>query len=61
MRQRLPIPLAQVKASNTSENLLNEILQIIYSLYREKEVTNVALSNLSIYYTWKNIMKVMQK
>ena len=37
--QRLPIALAQVKASNTSENLLNEIHQIIYSLYREKEVT----------------------
>ena len=32
--QRLPIALAQVKAGNTSENLLNEIRQIIYSLYR---------------------------
>ena len=31
--QRLPIALAQVKASNNSENLLNEIRQIIYSLY----------------------------
>ena len=29
--QRLPIALAQVKAGNTSENLLNEIKQIIYS------------------------------
>ena len=37
--QRLPIALAQVEAGNTSENLLNEIKQIIYSLYREKEVT----------------------
>ena len=27
--QRLPIDLAQVKAGNTSENLLNEIRQII--------------------------------
>ena len=34
MLERLPIPLAQVKASKTSENLLNEIRQIIYSLYR---------------------------
>ena len=34
MLQRLPIALAQVKAGNTSENLLNEIRQIIYSLYR---------------------------
>ena len=39
MLQRLPISLAQVKAGNTSENLLNEIRQIIYSLYREKEIT----------------------
>ena len=39
MLQRLPIALAQVKSGNASENLLNEIRQIIYSLYREKEVT----------------------
>ena len=32
--QRLAIALTQVKAGNTSENLLNEIRQIIYSLYR---------------------------
>ena len=37
--QRLSIPLAQVKAGNTSENLLNEIRKIIYSLYRAKEIT----------------------
>ena len=36
MLQRLPIALAQVKAGNASENLLNEIRQIIYSLYRAK-------------------------
>ena len=36
MLQRLPIALAQVKAGIASENLLNEILQIIYSLYRAK-------------------------
>ena len=34
MLQRLPIALAQVKAGNNSENLLNEIRQIIYSLYQ---------------------------
>ena len=33
MLHRLPIALAQVKAGNTSENLLNEIRKIIYSLY----------------------------
>ena len=32
MLQRLPIALAQVKASNTSGNLLNEIRQIIHYL-----------------------------
>ena len=39
MLQRLPIALAQVKAGNNSENLLNEIRQIIYSLYQSKEIT----------------------
>ena len=33
MLQRLPIALAQVKAGNTFENLLNEICQMIYYLY----------------------------
>ena len=33
MLQRLPIALAQVKADNNSEILLNEIRQIVYSLY----------------------------
>ena len=105
MLKRLPIALAQIKAGNYSESLLNEIRQIAYSLYRSKEITKivynniiksikveykmdtifmnsensktseyhvlvltftdkldlrrgqkpVALSNLSIYYTWKNI------
>ena len=36
--QRLPIGLAQIKAGNTSEHLLNEIRQIMYSLYRAKEI-----------------------
>ena len=39
MRQRLPIALAKVKAGNTSENLLNKIIQIIYFLYRPKGIT----------------------
>ena len=39
MLQRLPIALTQVKAGNTSENLLNEMRQIIYPLYRAKEIT----------------------
>ena len=36
--QRLPIALAQVKAGNNSESLLNEIRQIVYSLYQSKEI-----------------------
>ena len=43
--QRLPIALAQVKASNTSEKLLNEIRQIIYFLYQAKEITKKEYSN----------------
>ena len=39
MLQRLAIALAQVKPGNTFENLLNEIGQIINSLYRAKEIT----------------------
>ena len=37
MLQKLPIALAQVKAANTSENLLNKIRQIIHLLYRAKK------------------------
>ena len=36
MLQRLKIALAQVKAGNNSESLLNEIRQIVYSLYQSK-------------------------
>ena len=39
MLQRLQIALGQVKESNISENLLNEIRQSIYFLYRAKETT----------------------
>ena len=46
MLQRLPIALAHVKADNTSENLLYEIRQIIFSLYREKEVTKKVYNNI---------------
>ena len=45
MLQILPIALAQLKADNTSENLLNEISQILYSLYRAKEITKKVYIN----------------
>ena len=44
--QRLPIALAQVKAGNNSENLLNEITQIVYSLYRSKEIIKKVYNNI---------------
>ena len=37
MLQRLPMALAQVKAGNNSEGLLNEIRQIVCSLYQSKK------------------------
>ena len=46
MLQLLPISLAQVKAGNTPENLLNEIFQIIYSLHRSTEVTKKVYDNI---------------
>ena len=36
MLKVLPIALVQANASNISGNLLNEMEQIIYFLYREK-------------------------
>ena len=45
MFQRLPIALAQVKADKTSENLLNEVRQIIHSLYQSKEITKKVQCN----------------
>ena len=41
MLQRLPIALAQVKAGNISENLLNEIRQVIYPWHLAKEVKGI--------------------
>ena len=46
MLKRLPIGLAQVKARNNSESLLNEIRQIVYSLYRSKEITKKVYNNI---------------
>ena len=46
MLQRLPIALAQIKAGNNSENLLNEIRQIVYSLYQSKEITKKVYNNI---------------
>ena len=44
--QRLSIALAQVKAGNNSESLLNEIRQIVYSLYQLKKITKKVYNNI---------------
>ena len=46
MLQRLPIALAQVKAGNNSESLLNKIRQTVYSLHQSKEITKKVYSNV---------------
>ena len=40
MLSRLPVTLAQLKAGNNSENLKNEIRQLMYSLYISKNLQN---------------------
>ena len=40
MLSRLPISLAQLNAGNNSEKLKNEIRQLLYSLYRSKNLQN---------------------
>ena len=46
MLQRLPIYLAQIKAGNNSQSVLNEIRQIVYSLYQSKEITKKVYNNI---------------
>ena len=46
MIQRLQIALSQVKAANNSESLLNEIKQIVYSLYQSKKITKKVYDNI---------------
>ena len=49
MLNRLPITLAQLKAGNNSEKLKNEIRQLLYSLYRSKNMTKQVYNNLMNY------------
>ena len=46
MIQKLLIALAQVKAGNASEKLLNEIEKTLYSLYRPKEIIKKVYNNI---------------
>ena len=46
MLPRLPIFLAQIKAGNNSQSLLNEIRQIVHSLYQSKEIAKKVYNNI---------------
>ena len=46
MLNRLPITLAKLKAGNNSEELKNEIAQLLYSLYRSKKLTKQRYKSL---------------
>ena len=49
MLSRLLISLAQLKAGNNLEKLRNEIRQLLYSLYRSKNLAKQVYSNLIKY------------
>ena len=46
MLSKLPISLVQLKAGNNSENLKNEIKQLLYSLYKSKKLTKQLYKSL---------------
>ena len=46
MLSRLPISLAQLKTGNNSQNLKNEIRQLLYSLYRSKKLSKIIFKHL---------------
>ena len=46
MLSRLPITLAQLRAGNNSEKLKKEIRQLLYSLYRSKNLIKQVYNNL---------------
>ena len=46
MLNRLPITLAQLQTGNNSNKLKNEIIQLLYSLYRSKNMTEQVYKSL---------------
>ena len=46
MLSRLPFTLAKLKAGNNSQKLINEIRQLLHSLYRSKKLTKTIYNNL---------------
>ena len=60
MFSRLPIALAQLQAGNNSNKLKNEIRQLLYSLYRSKNMTKQVYNNLMNYTLIKKKRKIKQ-
>ena len=70
MPQRLPRALAQVKAGNNSENLLNKIRDIDYSLFQSKEIPKKVHNNITksikiqkwiLYLSTQKIVKLLNR
>ena len=51
----MPIALSRAKAGNNSESLLNEMKQIVYSLYQLKEITKKVYNNIIKSIQWCKI------
>ena len=47
MLSRLPIPLVQLKAGNSSQKLINEMRQLLYYLYCSKKLNETIYNHLS--------------
>ena len=61
MLSRLPSTLAQLKAGNNSQKLINQIRQLLYSLYRSKKLTKTIDNNLiSILWKWKQSLWTLE-
>ena len=59
MLSRLSISLAQLEAGNNSEELKNEIRQLLYSLYSSKTVTKQVYNDLIKPIRIKNIIIII--
>ena len=61
MLTRLPISLAQVHAGNNSQELKNEIRQLLYSLYKSKKISKTVYKNLiATIQKWRRYLRTQQ-
>ena len=60
MLSRLPTSLAQLKAGNNSQRLKNEIRQLLYSLYRSKNLSKTISKHLiNAIQKWKQYLRTL--